>query len=86
MRFVGRHFSEISGQFTHRWSSVIGASRDGLPLLGALPHLPQVFFAVGFAGYGMGLTFAAANLLTGFIERGTEPTLLSARRLEQARP
>jgi 2Fe-2S ferredoxin len=86
MRFVGRHFSEISGQFTHRWSSVIGASRDGLPLLGALPHLPQVFFAVGFAGYGMGLTFAAADLLTGFIERGTEPTLLSARRLERARP
>jgi glycine/D-amino acid oxidase-like deaminating enzyme len=86
MRFVGCHFSEISGQFTHRWSSVIGASRDGLPLLGALPHLPQVFFAVGFAGYGMGLTFAAADLLTGFIERGTEPTLLSARRLERARP
>lgn len=82
MRFVGRHFPQVSDQFTHRWSSVMGVSRDGLPLLGALPHLPQVFFAIGFAGYGLGLTFAAADLLTDLIVRGAEPDPLSARRLE----
>ena len=82
MRFVGRHFPQMTDQFAHRWSSVMGVSRDGLPLLGALPHLPQVFFAIGFAGYGLGLTFAAADMLTALIMRGAEPTLLSARRLE----
>jgi glycine/D-amino acid oxidase-like deaminating enzyme len=63
----------------------MGISRDGLPVIGALPHLPQVFFAVGFAGYGLGLAFAAADLLTGLIVRGAEPPLLSARRLEPPR-
>jgi gamma-glutamylputrescine oxidase len=82
MRFVGRHFPEATGQFVQRESSVMGISRDGLPLIGALPHLPQVFFAVGFPGSGLGLAFAAANLLTGLILRGAEPDLFSARRLE----
>ena len=85
MRFIGRHFPEARNQFVRRESSVMGISRDGLPLIGALPHLPQVFFAVGFAGYGLGLTFAAADLLTGLIVRGAEPPLLSARRLEGPR-
>jgi glycine/D-amino acid oxidase-like deaminating enzyme len=82
MRFVGRHFPEAAGQFAQRESTIMGASRDGLPLIGALPHLPQVFFAVGFAGYGVSLAFAAADLLTGLIVRGAEPPQLSARRLE----
>lgn len=82
MRFVGRYFPEAANQFVYRESSVMGISRDGLPLIGALPHLQQVFFAVGFAGFGLGLAFAAADLLTGLIVRGAEPDLLSARRLE----
>lgn len=82
MRFVGRHFPEAAGGFVQRESSVMGISSDGLPLIGALPHLPQVFFAVGFAGFGLSLAFAAADLLTGLIVRGAEPDLLSARRLE----
>jgi glycine/D-amino acid oxidase-like deaminating enzyme len=82
MRFVGRHFPEAVNQFADRSSGVMGAARDGLPLIGALPRLPQVFFAVGFADYGLSLAFAAADLLTGLIVRGAEPALLSARRLE----
>lgn len=82
LRFIGRHFPEARQNLARRESSVMGFSRDGLPLIGALPHLPQVFFAVGFAGYGLSLVFAAAELLTGLIVRGAEPVLLSARRLE----
>jgi gamma-glutamylputrescine oxidase len=82
MRFVGCHFPEATNQFVQRESSVMGISRDGVPLIGALPHLPQVFFAVGFAGSGLSLAFAAADLLAGLIVRGAEPELLSARRLE----
>jgi gamma-glutamylputrescine oxidase len=82
MRFVGRHFSEATNRFARRESSVMGVSRDGLPLIGALPHLPQVFFAVGFGGAGLNLAFAAADMLTGLIDRGAEPGLLSAKRLE----
>jgi gamma-glutamylputrescine oxidase len=85
MRFVGRHFPEATSRFARRESSVSGVTRDGLPIIGALPHLPQVFFAVGFGGCGLSLAFAAADLLTGLIVRGAEPALLSARRLESKR-
>jgi glycine/D-amino acid oxidase-like deaminating enzyme len=82
MRFVGLHFPDVRDAFTQRESSITAVSRDAFPLIGALPHLPQVFFAVGFAGYGLSLAFAAAELLTGLIVRGAEPELFSARRLE----
>ncbi len=82
MRFVGRYFPETSAQFVRRTSGVMGISRDGLPLVGALPHLPQVFFIVGFAAAGLSLAFAAADLLAGLVLRGAEPDVFSARRLE----
>jgi gamma-glutamylputrescine oxidase len=82
MRFIGRHFPEVVDKFAHRLSSVMGNAPDGLPLIGALPHLPQVFFAVGFSSYALNLAFSAADLLTGLIVRGAEPPILSARRLE----
>ncbi len=82
MQFAGQYFPQTAQQFSQRWSSVAGITPDGLPLLGALPHLPQVFFAVGFADAGLSLALTAADLLAGLIVRGAEPELLSARRLE----
>jgi glycine/D-amino acid oxidase-like deaminating enzyme len=82
MQFVGHHFPEAANRFVQRESSMVGVSRDGLPLIGALPHLPQVFFVVGFAGCGLSLSYAAADILAELIVRGAEPELLSARRLE----
>ena len=58
-----------SAEVTHRWSGVMGFSRDGLPIVGVLPHQPKVAFAVGFTGHGLGFAFAAAhavwNVLSG---------------------
>ena len=82
MRFVGRYFPEAVPHLAGRHSRMTGVSRDGLPIIGALPHLPQVFFAVGLGHYGLSLSFAVADLLTSLIVRGAEPALLSARRLE----
>ena len=82
MRFVGRYFPEAVPHLAGRHSRMTGVSRDGLPIIGALPHLPQVFFAVGLGHYGLSLSFAMADLLTSLIVRGAEPALLSARRLE----
>jgi glycine/D-amino acid oxidase-like deaminating enzyme len=82
MRFAGRYFPAAAKQFVQRESSVMGISRDGLPLIGALPELPQVFFAVGFANSGLNFAFAAADMLVGLIDRGAEPRMLSAKRLE----
>jgi glycine/D-amino acid oxidase-like deaminating enzyme len=42
MRFVGQHFPEARREFASA-SPSSGMSADGLPLIGALPLLPQVF-------------------------------------------
>nr|MDQ6919780.1 FAD-binding oxidoreductase [Candidatus Dormibacteraeota bacterium] len=41
-------------QITHRWAGIMGFTPDALPLVGCLPDLPNVYFAVGFTGGGMG--------------------------------
>jgi len=79
--FLGRHFPDASAPITHRWAGVMGFSRDGLPLVGSLPHEPRIFFAVGFTGHGLGLGIIAAERLVELMLHGRQPGLLSARRL-----
>lgn len=82
MQFIGHYFPEASNRLNRRRSNVTAFARDNLPLIGALPHLPQVFFAAGFGAYGLGLAFTVADALTNLIVRGAEHALLSAQRLE----
>ncbi len=79
--FLARHFSEVEADVTHRWAGVMGFSRDGLPLVGSLPHEPRIYFAVGFTGHGLGLGIAAAEQLVDLLLHGRQPGLLSARRM-----
>ncbi len=79
--FLARYFPDVREKVTHRWSGVMGFSPDGLPLIGSLPHLPQVYFAVGFTGHGLGWCFVAAERVTRLLLHGEQPGLLSARRL-----
>jgi len=46
-----------------RRSGTMGFTPDGLPLVGQLPDLPQVYFAVGFGGRGLAWAFVAAERL-----------------------
>jgi glycine/D-amino acid oxidase-like deaminating enzyme len=48
---------------THRWSGTMGFSRDGLPLVGAVPGLPGALAAAGFTGHGFGFAFLAGRAL-----------------------
>ncbi|MEZ4637712.1 MAG: FAD-binding oxidoreductase [Caldilineaceae bacterium] len=53
---TARYFPELANvKISHRWAGIMGFTADGLPLIGALPHLPAVSFCVGFNGHGMGL-------------------------------
>ncbi|MEZ4836250.1 MAG: FAD-binding oxidoreductase [Caldilineaceae bacterium] len=54
--YTARYFPELANvKISHRWAGIMGFTADGLPLIGALPHLPAVSFCVGFNGHGMGL-------------------------------
>jgi len=50
--------------------------------VGRLPHLPQVYFAVGFGGRGLAWAFVAAEQLVELMLHDTNPGLLSAARLD----
>lgn len=85
-RFASRYFPEVDLRRVARWSGVMGFTSDGLPLVGALPDLPRVHFAVGFGGRGLAWAFVAAERLAGAVLRDTDVGLLSADRLGDLNP
>lgn len=82
--FIARYFPEAAGaRITHRWSGTMGFSPDGIPLVGSIPDMPAVYFAVGFTGHGLGLGLATAERLAAHMLFGHELGWLdaNARRL-----
>ena len=45
----------------------MGLTPDGLPLVGQLPEMGQVHFAVGFGGRGLAWAFVVAERLTKLV-------------------
>ncbi|MBN1813776.1 MAG: FAD-binding oxidoreductase [Anaerolineae bacterium] len=79
-RFAEHHFPDIETQDADRWSGVMGFTFDGLPLVGTLPHLPHVYFAVGLGGRGLAWAFVVAERLIELMWRDADPGILSAER------
>ena len=80
-RFASSYFPEIETRDADRWSGIMGFTPDGLPLVGSLPDLPQVYFAVGLGGRGLAWAFVVADRLVELMLRDTDPGILSAARL-----
>ena len=68
---------------THRWSGIMGFSRDGLPLVGPAPGSPGALAAVGFTGHGFGFAWMAGEALAAVAMEGQHPfaTALSPKRM-----
>jgi glycine/D-amino acid oxidase-like deaminating enzyme len=79
--FLSQHFPEVDlSRLDHR-TEVMGFTADGLPLLGTLPGLPQVYYAVGFAGRGLSWALVAAEQLVDAMLNDADLGILSAERL-----
>jgi glycine/D-amino acid oxidase-like deaminating enzyme len=79
--FVKTHLPQFEGKhISHRWSGVMGFSKDGQPLIGSLPDDGQVFFLGAYTGHGMGLAFHTAQKLVDLIFGRDVPKWISARR------
>lgn len=67
---------------THRWSGVMGFSRDGLPLVGPAPGAGGALVGAGFTGHGFGFAWLAGEALAAVALEGRHPFSdeLSARR------
>jgi gamma-glutamylputrescine oxidase len=59
--------------YSHRWSGIMGFSRDGLPLVGPLPGAPGAVVGAGFTGHGFGFAFLAGAALAALALEGQHP-------------
>lgn len=81
VRFAERYFSDIVDvRAVDRWSGMMGFTPDGLPMVGSLPHHPQVYFAVGLGGRGLAWVFVVAEQLVELMMRDADVGILSAAR------
>jgi glycine/D-amino acid oxidase-like deaminating enzyme len=48
---------------THRWAGTMGFTESGLPLVGQVDGVPNVYLCAGFNGHGMGFAFISAKTL-----------------------
>jgi gamma-glutamylputrescine oxidase len=80
--WVAARFPEVAKlKVTHRWAGTMGFTSDSLPLVGTLPDMPRVYFAVGFNGGGMSMGPATARMTVDYVLSGTKPDLLHVARL-----
>ena len=59
------HLRELgaAGGVTHRWAGTMGFTDSGLPLIGPVDGMPNVYLCAGYNGHGMGLAFMSAKQL-----------------------
>jgi glycine/D-amino acid oxidase-like deaminating enzyme len=63
---VRRGYPELADvPFADSWFGPIDRTRSGLPLFGALPHHPHIFYGYGFSGNGVATTPIAGRILAG---------------------
>ncbi len=77
-RLLSRHFpdappAKMDG--ARHWSGIMGLTTDGLPLLGRLPNLPGVYFALGLGGRGLAWALVLAERVAEAILKQADPTL-----------
>jgi gamma-glutamylputrescine oxidase len=51
------------GVVTHRWAGTMGFTESGLPLIGPVDDMPNVYLCAGYNGHGMGFAFMSAKQL-----------------------
>lgn len=84
--FLARHFPEAAAApVERRWAGTMGFSPDGLPLVGRLPELPAVSYAVGFTGHGLSLGPAVVERLLDWLAGRPLPDWLASERLAAMR-
>lgn len=57
------------------WSGAFDTTRDGLPLIGAVPGYRNILAAFGYGGNGITFSFLAAELLGTLLSGGSSPLL-----------
>ncbi|MBX9879773.1 MAG: FAD-binding oxidoreductase [Candidatus Obscuribacterales bacterium] len=82
--YIKDRFPEAAGvPIDYRWSGIMAFTEDGLPLVGELERLPNVYFAVGCNGHGFSYGLNLSKLLVEVAVAGKDAGIFSSRRLFQ---
>lgn len=79
--YLKQHFPDVTAPVSRRWAGIMGFTPDNLPLVGFLPDMPDVGFAVGFTGHGLSLGAGTAERAVNMMLHGTHPGAVDAKRL-----
>ncbi len=79
--YLKTRFPEVTAPVSRRWSGIMGFTVDGLPLVGTIPDMPDVGFAVGFTGHGLSLGGGTAKRAVNLLLNGADAGAISAKRL-----
>lgn len=79
--YLRAKFPDVTAPVERRWAGIMGFSVDGLPLVGTLPDMPRVGFAVGFHGHGLAFGAGVAERAVDHLLKGVSPGVVSAARL-----
>ena len=62
---LDRKLSELDpgAEVTNRWAGIMGFTETGLPLVGPVDGMKNVYTCAGFNGHGMGFAFMSAKQL-----------------------
>lgn len=62
-----RRLLSVRPRWSHVWAGAFGESRDGLPVIDAVPGMPHCFTVMGFGGNGTIYSFIASRMMPGLI-------------------
>lgn len=79
--YLKHRFPDVDAPVERRWAGIMGFSADHLPLVGLLPQMSRVGFAVGFTGHGLSLGAGTAERAVDLLLNGTSPGAVDASRL-----
>lgn len=71
---------QFPGLFFHidfAWAGTFGSTRDSLPYIGSIRHMPRTFFALGFGGNGVTFSVIAAEVLAALLQGKPHPLALT---------
>lgn len=61
------------GEPDYRWAGAFGTTTTGLPLIGLVPGMKNVYAVMGFGGNGITFSQIAAEIVAAAINGGTDP-------------
>ena len=81
--YLKRRFPDVTVPVERRWGGIMGFSADGLPMVGTLPDMPSIGFAVGFHGHGLAFGAGVAERAVDKVLNGTHAGAVDAGRFEK---